>query len=91
MEVTASASPLKGLQDLSLGLWNVVKCVYFCRTSHGAAAANSSAQWQTLSGNAPLVISRGSFYGVFPESSQYAYQFALANSVENVFYIVTFN
>lgn len=37
-----------------------------------------------MAANAPLVIARGGFSGVFPESSQYAYQFALANSVKNV-------
>ncbi|KAG6481962.1 glycerophosphodiester phosphodiesterase GDPDL7-like [Zingiber officinale] len=51
---------------------------------HETTAANLPAKWQTLSGGAPLVIAQGGFSGVFPESSQYAYQFAQANSVKNV-------
>ncbi|KAG6522244.1 hypothetical protein ZIOFF_019382 [Zingiber officinale] len=51
---------------------------------HEAAAANLPAKWQTLNGAAPLVIARGGFSGVFPDSSQYAYQFAQANSLKNV-------
>ncbi|XP_073098785.1 glycerophosphodiester phosphodiesterase GDPDL7-like isoform X2 [Elaeis guineensis] len=33
-------------------------------------------------GNAPLVIARGGYSGIFPESSQFAYQFALATSLK---------
>ncbi|XP_020102403.1 glycerophosphodiester phosphodiesterase GDPDL7-like [Ananas comosus] len=53
-----------------------------------AAAANSPAaplpKWQTLSGEAPLVIARGGYSGLFPESSQYAYQFAMSTSLKSV-------
>jgi len=61
---------------------------------HGAAAAGNqpaakpaaakppAAKWKTLSGNAPLVIARGGYSGIFPESSQFAYQFALATSLK---------
>ncbi|CAD5173509.1 unnamed protein product [Musa acuminata subsp. malaccensis] len=52
---------------------------------HGAAAAVvSPTKWQTLSGNAPAVIARGGFSGLFPESSQFAYQFAQSTSLKNV-------
>ncbi|XP_010943202.1 glycerophosphodiester phosphodiesterase GDPDL7 [Elaeis guineensis] len=47
-----------------------------------AAARPQAAKWKTLSGNAPLVIARGGFSGIFPESSQFAYQFALASSLK---------
>lgn len=33
-------------------------------------------------GNAPLVIARGGYSGIFPGSSQFAYQFALATSLK---------
>ncbi|XP_077211141.1 glycerophosphodiester phosphodiesterase GDPDL4-like [Tasmannia lanceolata] len=45
---------------------------------------NSTSSWQTLSGNAPLVIARGGFSGLFPDSSLPAYQFALATSLTTV-------
>ncbi|XP_011095489.1 glycerophosphodiester phosphodiesterase GDPDL3-like isoform X2 [Sesamum indicum] len=41
-------------------------------------------QWQTLSGNAPLVIARGGFSGVFPYSSGYAYELALLTGLPNL-------
>ncbi|KAK4398585.1 Glycerophosphodiester phosphodiesterase GDPDL3 [Sesamum angolense] len=41
-------------------------------------------QWQTLSGNAPLVIARGGFSGVFPYSSYYAFKLALISGLPNV-------
>ncbi|XP_020265565.1 glycerophosphodiester phosphodiesterase GDPDL6-like [Asparagus officinalis] len=56
---------------------------------HGAAAAaipaaNNSPKWPTLSGNAPLVIARGGYSGLFPESTEFANKFAMMSSVENV-------
>ncbi|KAL0362890.1 UNVERIFIED_CONTAM: Glycerophosphodiester phosphodiesterase GDPDL3 [Sesamum calycinum] len=41
-------------------------------------------QWQTLSGNAPLVIARGGFSGVFPYSSDLAFKLALITGLPNV-------
>ncbi|KAF6169969.1 hypothetical protein GIB67_034361 [Kingdonia uniflora] len=41
-------------------------------------------KWQTLSGDAPSVIARGGFSGLFPEASQFAYQLALSTSLSNV-------
>ncbi|XP_010241663.1 PREDICTED: glycerophosphodiester phosphodiesterase GDPDL7-like [Nelumbo nucifera] len=41
-------------------------------------------KWLTLNGDRPLVIARGGFSGVFPESSQFAYQFALSTSISDV-------
>ncbi|KAJ1278258.1 hypothetical protein BS78_04G065900 [Paspalum vaginatum] len=54
---------------------------------HGAnAASNAPAgpKWQTLSGRPPQVIARGGFSGLFPDSSQFAYQFALSTSLPDV-------
>ncbi|KAH0875125.1 hypothetical protein HID58_072487 [Brassica napus] len=44
-------------------------------------AQRSSSRWQTLSGDAPLVIARGGFSGLFPDSSSIAYGFAKQTSV----------
>ncbi|KAF2593062.1 hypothetical protein F2Q70_00044908 [Brassica cretica] len=44
-------------------------------------AQRSSSPWQTLSGDAPLVIARGGFSGLFPDSSFNAYSFAKQTSV----------
>ncbi|KAL6629048.1 hypothetical protein ACP70R_028813 [Stipagrostis hirtigluma subsp. patula] len=53
---------------------------------HGANAASNAPlpKWQTLSGRPPLVIARGGFSGLFPDSSQMAYQFALSTSLPDV-------
>ncbi|KAG6519301.1 hypothetical protein ZIOFF_022794 [Zingiber officinale] len=48
------------------------------------APARAQATGVPTVGAAPLVIARGGFSGVFPDSSQYAYQFAQANSLKNV-------
>ncbi|RLM55588.1 hypothetical protein C2845_PM10G16940 [Panicum miliaceum] len=49
---------------------------------HGANAAlkDPVQKWRTLSGP-PLVIARGGYSGLFPDSSQSAYQIALVNSL----------
>jgi glycerophosphoryl diester phosphodiesterase len=47
-------------------------------------AQRSTSPWQTLSGDAPLVIARGGFSGLFPDSSLAAYQFAMVVSVADV-------
>ncbi|KAJ8461742.1 hypothetical protein OPV22_034668 [Ensete ventricosum] len=51
---------------------------------NGAAAVTPPAKWQTLSGEAPVVVARGGLSGIFPESSQYAYQVAQSTSLKNV-------
>ncbi|KAL1192395.1 Glycerophosphodiester phosphodiesterase GDPDL3 [Cardamine amara subsp. amara] len=45
-------------------------------------AQRSTSPWQTLSGDAPLVIARGGFSGLFPDSSLAAYSFAISTSVD---------
>nr|XP_043630293.1 glycerophosphodiester phosphodiesterase GDPDL3-like [Erigeron canadensis] len=52
-----------------------------------AVAQRSSSRatpWLTLQGNRPLVIARGGFSGLFPDSSYYAYSFAQELSLSDV-------
>ncbi|KAL6845779.1 hypothetical protein ACP4OV_024354 [Aristida adscensionis] len=52
-----------------------------------AAAAQKASSWKTLSGDAPAVIAKGGFSGLFPDSSEYAYRFALiASSPDTILY-----
>nr|XP_045085756.1 glycerophosphodiester phosphodiesterase GDPDL7 isoform X2 [Aegilops tauschii subsp. strangulata] len=53
---------------------------------HGANAAIDAPveKWQTLDGRPPLVIARGGFSGLFPESSKFAYEFAMTASLPGV-------
>ncbi|XP_022733433.1 glycerophosphodiester phosphodiesterase GDPDL3-like [Durio zibethinus] len=46
-----------------------------------SAQGSTRSRWQTLSGNAPFVIARGGFSGIFPDSSFIAYSFALSTSL----------
>ncbi|KAF9666499.1 hypothetical protein SADUNF_Sadunf16G0235500 [Salix dunnii] len=48
------------------------------------SAQGSAKPWKTLTGNRPLVIARGGFSGLFPDSSSYAFQFALLTSLSDV-------
>nr|DAD17745.1 TPA_asm: hypothetical protein HUJ06_019208 [Nelumbo nucifera] len=41
------------------------------------ASKNTTSPWQTLHGNAPLVIAKGGFSGIFPDSSIDAYESTL--------------
>ncbi|KAL5214491.1 hypothetical protein ABZP36_003643 [Zizania latifolia] len=53
----------------------------------GVAAAQGVSSWKTLSGNAPAIIAKGGFSGIFPDSSEFAYQFALvASSPDTILY-----
>ncbi|CAL5405434.1 unnamed protein product [Camellia sinensis] len=47
---------------------------------------NRTTKWQTLSGNEPLVVARGGFSGLFPDSSGIAYQFAGLVSLPKVLF-----
>ncbi|KAK4275377.1 hypothetical protein QN277_018469 [Acacia crassicarpa] len=49
-----------------------------------SAQRSNRTTWKTLSGSPPLVIARGGFSGLFPDSSVDAYKFALATSIPNV-------
>ncbi|CAD6260564.1 unnamed protein product [Miscanthus lutarioriparius] len=53
----------------------------------GVAAAQKASSWKTLSGKAPAIVAKGGFSGLFPDSSEYAYQFALvASSPDTILY-----
>uniref|UniRef100_A0ACD5V5Q7 Uncharacterized protein n=1 Tax=Avena sativa TaxID=4498 RepID=A0ACD5V5Q7_AVESA len=53
----------------------------------GVAAAQGTSSWKTLSGGAPAIIAKGGFSGIFPDSSEYAYQFAMiASSPDTILY-----
>nr|CAD1825349.1 unnamed protein product [Ananas comosus var. bracteatus] len=45
-----------------------------------AAQGGKASPWMTLSGNAPAIIAKGGFSGLFPDSSGSAYSFALIAS-----------
>ncbi|KAL2466946.1 Glycerophosphodiester phosphodiesterase GDPDL3 [Abeliophyllum distichum] len=45
---------------------------------------NKTSKWQTLKGDSPLVIARGGFSGIFPDSGSYAYQLAVQLSLPDV-------
>ncbi|KAK7276906.1 hypothetical protein RIF29_18054 [Crotalaria pallida] len=49
-----------------------------------AQRSNTSTAWKTLSGSPPLVIARGGFSGIFPDSSLSAYSLAKIMSVPDV-------
>lgn len=67
----------RALVVLALLLHSVVALV-------SAKGSNSTSQWQTLSGDAPLVIARGGFSGLFPGFSSVAFNLALLTSVPDV-------
>ncbi|KAL2466933.1 Glycerophosphodiester phosphodiesterase GDPDL3 [Abeliophyllum distichum] len=45
---------------------------------------NKTSKWQTLKGDSPLVIARGGFSGIVPDSGSFAYQLAVQLSLPNV-------
>ncbi|KAK8468519.1 hypothetical protein PHAVU_006G050600 [Phaseolus vulgaris] len=49
-----------------------------------SAQVSNATTWDTLSGNPPLVIARGGFSGIFPDSSESAYIFGVTASLKNV-------
>ncbi|XP_024959663.1 glycerophosphodiester phosphodiesterase GDPDL3-like [Cynara cardunculus var. scolymus] len=71
-------------------MWNVrwlfTLLLLVCLVSSVAArkTSNRTSPWQTLSEDRPLVIARGGFSGLFPDSSEYAYSFAKSISVSDV-------
>ncbi|PQM33007.1 glycerophosphodiester phosphodiesterase GDPDL3 [Prunus yedoensis var. nudiflora] len=67
----------RALVVLALLLHSVVALV-------SAKGSNSTSKWQTLSGDAPLVIARGGFSGLFPGFSSAAFNLALLASVPDV-------
>ncbi|KAJ0262266.1 Glycerophosphodiester phosphodiesterase domain-containing protein [Hirschfeldia incana] len=69
---------MRGLRAWMFLLCGVVLIQLF---SGQTEAQRSRSPWQTLSGDAPLVIARGGFSGLFPDSSYAAYGFAQQVSV----------
>ncbi|XP_004491451.1 glycerophosphodiester phosphodiesterase GDPDL4-like [Cicer arietinum] len=49
-----------------------------------SAQTNKRSDWNTLTGNPPLVIAHGGFSGIFPDSSGAAYSLALQTSLPDV-------
>ncbi|KAI3820481.1 hypothetical protein L1987_08029 [Smallanthus sonchifolius] len=62
-------------------MWNLLclLSLLICSVSSAAAQGSGSktSPWLTLRGNPPLVVARGGFSGLFPDSSISAYTFAL--------------
>ncbi|WOK99836.1 glycerophosphodiester phosphodiesterase GDPDL7-like isoform X2 [Canna indica] len=63
----------------------MIRLLLFVFLLHGTAAVvTPPPKWQTLSGGAPVVVARGGFSGLFPESSEFAYKFAQSTSLKDV-------
>ncbi|GAB4849720.1 hypothetical protein Ancab_004516 [Ancistrocladus abbreviatus] len=67
-------------------LWSVllVLVLHFLALASARRSTGCKSPWQTLNGSAPLVVARGGFSGLFPDSSLIAYEYALLTSVSNV-------
>ncbi|XXG58911.1 hypothetical protein AAC387_Pa04g1096 [Persea americana] len=60
----------------------MVRCLFFILLLlHGVVGQKFIQKWSTFSGEAPLIVARGGYSGLFPESSEYAYQFATATGI----------
>ncbi|RZC89868.1 hypothetical protein C5167_035863 [Papaver somniferum] len=59
-------------------------CVLHSVLVSAQRSTRKASPWQTLSGNEPLVIARGGFSGLLPDSSEDAYNFAMLTSLPNV-------
>ncbi|CAL0307369.1 unnamed protein product [Lupinus luteus] len=69
---------------LSLLLLLLLLHSFFLLASVSAQISNTTTAWKTLSGSQPLVIARGGFSGIFPDSSDYAYNLAIIKSLPDV-------
>ncbi|XP_073272426.1 glycerophosphodiester phosphodiesterase GDPDL3-like [Primulina huaijiensis] len=49
-----------------------------------ALVAAQRSKWQTLSGDRPLVVARGGFSGIFPDSSDFAYGLAMQTGLPDL-------
>ncbi|XP_030546737.1 glycerophosphodiester phosphodiesterase GDPDL6-like [Rhodamnia argentea] len=55
------------------------------KLSEGSGTSDApSKKWLTLNGNEPLVIARGGFSGLFPDSSEFAVDMAMTSSMGDV-------
>ncbi|CAH2065775.1 unnamed protein product [Thlaspi arvense] len=75
MNFRRSDPTIRGLRASTALLCGVILIQLF------AAQIDAQRPWQTLSGDAPLVIARGGFSGLFPDSSIAGYMFAMEVSV----------
>ncbi|KAJ8527656.1 hypothetical protein K7X08_015107 [Anisodus acutangulus] len=64
-------------------MWNL-RCLLLLLCFTIVAAQRSNTKWLTLNGDTPLVIARGGFSGLFPDSSYNAYMVAMETSLANV-------
>ncbi|KAJ0045487.1 hypothetical protein Pint_03999 [Pistacia integerrima] len=71
-------------RSLSVVVLSAVLVVLHCAHDVSAQGSNTPSRWQTLSGKPPLVVARGGFSGLFPDSSLLAYNLAVATSVSDV-------
>ncbi|PWA75505.1 PLC-like phosphodiesterase family protein [Artemisia annua] len=65
-------------------MWLIVTLFIFSLLSLSSAAPGSNvppSPWLTLRGDPPLVVARGGFSGLFPDSSMDAYNFALVTGL----------
>ncbi|KAH6835650.1 SHV3-like 1 [Perilla frutescens var. hirtella] len=70
-------------------MWKLSLLCFLLLCSSAALVAaqgsrNNPSKWQTLTGSAPLVIARGGFSGLFPDSSLNAYGFAVQTGSPNL-------
>ncbi|XP_019260667.1 PREDICTED: glycerophosphodiester phosphodiesterase GDPDL4-like isoform X2 [Nicotiana attenuata] len=72
-------------------MWNLrslscllLLCFSVTTTVAAQSTNNATTKWLTLNGDAPLVIARGGFSGLFPDSSYDAYMVAMETSLANV-------
>ncbi|KAH7860403.1 hypothetical protein Vadar_013070 [Vaccinium darrowii] len=56
-------------------IWNILLFLHLAVLASGRGSRNKTSLWKTLDGNAPLVVARGGFSGLFPDSSFIAYDF----------------
>ncbi|KAE9614757.1 putative glycerophosphodiester phosphodiesterase [Lupinus albus] len=68
----------------SRALYLLLLYSFLLLASVSAQKSNTTSAWKTLSGSPPLVIARGGFSGIFPDSSDYAYNLAIITSVPGI-------
>ncbi|MCD9646700.1 hypothetical protein HAX54_036758 [Datura stramonium] len=66
------------------GGWNWILSCFSVTIVAAQTSNNATTKWLTLNGDAPLVIARGGFSGLFPDSSYDAYMMAMGTSLANV-------
>ncbi|AQK53236.1 Glycerophosphodiester phosphodiesterase GDPDL3 [Zea mays] len=67
--------PAMGRSSRACSLLGSTHLLLLLLLSVGSAVAQNGSTWKTLSGKAPAVVAKGGFSGLFPDSSDYAYQF----------------